>query len=98
MSVVFEYLYRDAGNNKVWGEAYLSNKDKICRDELLMKIKSKLIDGEFFVAEKVGVPPLRFEKYDDKLDHGWHEFFDIRLFDGHLESTERDITQLLDAL
>ena len=98
MKVLFEYLYRDAGNNKIWGETYFSNKDDICRDDLLRKIKSKLIDGEFFVAEKVGIHRLHFAKFDHELDHGWHEFFDIRLFDDQLGSSERDIAEFLDAL
>ena len=47
MNIIVEYLYRDAGNNKIWGEALFSNKSNLGLHDLLKMIKEKLIDGEF---------------------------------------------------
>lgn len=74
MNILFEYLYRDAGNNKLWGEILLSNREGMDVRRAEDAIRSSLIDGEFFVAEDVGIAPLRFENRDHDLDHGWHEF------------------------
>ena len=52
MNVILEYLYRYAGNNKIWVEALFSNKSNLSRHDLLKIIREKLIDGEFFIAEK----------------------------------------------
>ena len=98
MNVILEYLYRDAGNNKIWGEALFSNKSNLSRHDLLKIIREKLIDGEFFIAEKAGLTPLYFEKYDAELDHGWHEFFDVKTSAGKFRSYEKDIMQFIENL
>lgn len=77
MNVLIEYLYRDAGNNKLWGDVIFSNKMNVDVARLDADIKKTLIDGEFFVAEEVFLPPLQFEKHDIELDHGWHEYFSV---------------------
>lgn len=73
---VFEYLYRDASNYKSHGQVYLSGR---LSDADRALIVSKLQDGEYFIAEQVGIPSLRQSLYelsdgptDD--DHAWHEF------------------------
>ena len=78
MNILLEYLYRDAGNNKVWGNAVFSNRLKIGAAVLREEIKNSLIDGEFFIAEDVFLPSLRFGVHDDDLDHGWHEYFSVK--------------------
>jgi hypothetical protein len=54
-----------------------SNKNKSGVSVLEKEIRSKLIDGEFFVAEELSLPALKFERYDEELDHGWHEYFSV---------------------
>lgn len=78
INILVQYLYRDAGNNKIWGDVVFSNRKNLDFSVLEKGIKNSLIDGEFFVAEDVGLPSLRFEHYDEKLDHGWHEYFSIK--------------------
>jgi hypothetical protein len=78
MNISLTYLYRDAGNNKIWGEVIFSNKMNFDVSTLEEKIKNELIDGEFFVAEDLCLPSLRFERYDEELDHGWHEYFCVK--------------------
>jgi len=96
MNILFEYLYRDAGNNKNWGSVIFSNREGLSVEELTLKIRSGLIDGEFFEVDKLGVPPLYFDRYDPELDHGWHEFFGIEeTGEGVRDSHGRDIAELI---
>jgi len=78
MNILVQYLYRDAGNNKIWSDVVFSNRMNLDVCELETNIKNALIDGEFFVAEDVGLPSLCFDRYDEELDHGWHEYFSIK--------------------
>ncbi|MBE0644171.1 MAG: hypothetical protein IH600_08835 [Bacteroidetes bacterium] len=77
MSVVFKYLYRDAGNNKLWGDIILTNRSDIDVQSAETTIRSSLIDEEFFIAEQIEVPVLSFDSHEPDLDHGWHEFHSI---------------------
>ena len=88
------YLYRDAGNYKLWNELYYSNELNISLDLILTTILSNLIEGEFFIPEKWEIPRLSFEKFDPKLDHSYHEFYEIEVDRGK-QSPEQDIAELL---
>lgn len=77
MNVRFEYLYRDAGNYKNWGDAIFSNVKNHDVPSLEQQVRESLIDGEFFVAEAAEVPVLRFPEYVRSLDHDWHEFYGL---------------------
>lgn len=77
---VFEYLYRDAGNFKAWGSLLLAGSVSAEQKEAF---RGLLDSGEFFVAERVGVPSLQRElwKWSDgptEDDHGFHEFHGFR--------------------
>jgi hypothetical protein len=77
MNVIVEYLYRDAGNNKVWAEVVFHNTKNIDVVHLDAMLRNSLIDRQFFVAEDLEVPALAFDRYDAELDHGWHEFVGV---------------------
>jgi hypothetical protein len=99
MNISFEYLYRDAGNNKIWSNVIFSNKTDIDLGKLDTDIKNALIDGEFFVAKEVAIPVLRFERYDEDLDHGWHEYFSVIKTDEYPnDEMSRDISEFLEML
>lgn len=99
MSVLFKYLYRDAGNYKLWNELVLTNRNGIDVQDAEKTIRSSLIDGEFFIAEQIAVPVLRFEKHDPDLDHGWHEFHSIMESDDPgEEQPARDLSDFLQDL
>lgn len=99
MNVKFEYLYRDAGNNKIWGEVIFGNSNNIDTSFLNHKIENNLIDEEFFVANKISLPSLNFEKFDKDLDHGWHEYYAICDSDEHPnDSYGRDISEFIHVL
>ncbi len=89
---IFEYLYRDAGNYKVWGQLLLEGE---LTDEKTTRLTSRLEDGELFIAEQIGIPTLYEELWrecqcepSDELDHAWHEFSEIR------EATHEDFERL----
>jgi len=75
------YRYRDASNFKANGEILLSGT---ATPELRSRLCSSLLDGEYFIPEKVGLPSLREQLYaysdgiptDD--DHLVHEFVELR--------------------
>ena len=77
---VFEYVYCDVGNYKIWGSLLLEGVfDEDCVTKLCICFDS----GEFCNAEQLGIPSLREELWastggptDD--DHAWHEFAGIR--------------------
>ena len=73
LNIKFKYLYREAGNFKIFGFVLFSNPKKLSIDTIQSGIISKLISGEFFENEKMGLPALHFEIFDSDLDHGWHE-------------------------
>jgi hypothetical protein len=80
MWTAFDYMYRDAGNFKAFGTIVL--KGSVNQADQAM-VRSRLSDGEFFIAEQVGVPPLYHELYrwsggPTENDHCWHEFISFR--------------------
>ena len=99
MLVSIEYLYRDAGNNKIWGEAIFRNSSSLSVADLDGEIKAGLIDGVFFEPDILGLPVLSFSDYDPVLDHGWHEYHTISEgCCGSVADIVGDITELIQAL
>ena len=90
MLTIFEYCYRDAGNFKAFGTTLL---DGAVSSRLETQIRSALQDGEFFIAEQVGMPPLYDQLYQWSngpiaTDHCWHEFIGFKETDKANSSTE----------
>lgn len=74
----FEYLYRDGGNFKSWGMLLLEGE---ATEEKKILLASCLDSGVWFSAEKLNIPVLYegLMKFGPStLDHGWHEFADLR--------------------
>src|SRR3990167_2181380 len=88
--LVFDYLYCDAGNYKIFGSILFSGTlTDAERNELIDCLDS----GKFFVAEQVGVPPLcsaLFEEFDGPTedDHAWHMFDGFREESGLIEGAK----------
>ncbi|QPJ64519.1 MAG: hypothetical protein G3M78_03545 [Candidatus Nitrohelix vancouverensis] len=81
MNICFQYLYRDYGNFKNWGDVIFSNPNGLDIGQIKSMLEKVLIDQAYFVASKVNVPNLYFEDYKENLDHVWHEFFSIEYTD-----------------
>jgi hypothetical protein len=78
-NIKFIYLYRDAGNYKLYGEVIFSNHKDSTVSEIESQIRKHLIDGEYFNPTEWGIVQLRFEEHDEELDHDWHEFEGIEV-------------------
>lgn len=78
---IFEYVYRDAGNYKAFGQVLLRGE---CVDAHWRRIEAACDSHLLFVAEQVGVPPLYEELYAYSGgmvagDHAFHEARKLRL-------------------
>ncbi|MGX8884005.1 hypothetical protein ACWWD9_12425 [Methylovorus sp. SPW-M1] len=78
---VFEYLYRDAANYKVYGQILLSGT---VPEADWQKAFSRFEEDEYFVPEYIGLPSLQAELWahsdgptDDDLP--WHSVHSVRL-------------------
>lgn len=79
--VLFTYLYRDASNCKAREDIILVGE---LTSDLEARLRRCLIDGEYFIPEKVGLPSLRerLYQYSDEAptsaDHLLHELVELR--------------------
>lgn len=95
INLQFNYLYRDAGNYKAFGYEVFSNPDKLELKEIERRIRTALIDEQFFDPSEWGVTRLEITEWDDELDHDWHEF---RSVERSNKVATRSIWQLLEKL
>ena len=72
-NVIFKYMYRDASNYKLHGEAIFTNHSLLPLEEIEKQIRSCLSDGEYFIAGQVNIEERFFDVLHDD-DHPWHEF------------------------
>lgn len=78
-NTILEYRYRDAGNFKADGAVLLDGQ---ADPSLVNAAMATLQDGDFFIAEQVGIPPLYDQLYrwsggPTAQDHCWHEFVGV---------------------
>ena len=52
----FQYLHRDEGNYKIFGEIIFPNQKKINPEKAEEVLRQKLIDSEFFYPSENGIP------------------------------------------
>lgn len=98
MNLQFNYLYRDAGNYKNFGNIIFSNPDSITASDAESKIRYFLIDKNFFYAEKLNLQTLYFDDYSSD-DHALHEFESISETKSHCtDQQKRTIQNLIDIL
>lgn len=76
-NIKFNYLYRDAGNYKIFDSFIFTNLYSKNLESIELAIRSNLIDGEYFIPEKWNIPRLSFGDYLPELDHDFHEFESI---------------------
>lgn len=76
MNIKLNYLYRDNSNYKKFGSVVFVNSGTILLEEFKEKFTRNLIDGEYFLAEELGLPTLFFDELNED-DHQWHEFENI---------------------
>lgn len=96
-NVKFEYLYRDAGNYKVFDFIILSNSRGMSIAEIRRRINEVLIDETYFYPIAFQLPNIRVHKYDPDLDVDWYEF-DECSETNQKHTDNRDICELLNSL
>ena len=91
------YMYRDYANYKNYGEAIFTNPDMFSLEQIEVTLRTYLLDEEYFYASRWGVKDLHFDKFDDEIDHAFHEYLGVELT--QVESTEQlTITGLLERI
>ena len=73
-NIKFNYLYRDAGNYKIFGDLIFTNQKSTSLEIIDTAIRNNLIEGEYFIPEKWNIPRLNLGAYSLELDHDYHEF------------------------
>lgn len=76
-NIQFNYLYRDGANYKNYGFAIFENDLDISLNEIEKLIINKLIDQTWFYVDQWHLPDLHFEKWDNQMDHTFHEFENV---------------------
>ncbi|RFZ93003.1 hypothetical protein D0C36_16595 [Mucilaginibacter conchicola] len=74
-NIRFNYLYRDGGNYKIFGNIVFKNHLNLPLQYIQPQIVSNLIDETWFYAEKWKLPILYCNLSID--DPTWHEFESI---------------------
>jgi len=79
MNVRFNYLYRDGANYKQYGHTVFSNNSGLTSEEIENTIKACLIEANWFYADKWHLKDLQLYKWDEEIDHNWHEYENVEL-------------------
>ena len=99
MNIRFEYLYRDAGNFKRWGEVVFANPRRMTVEAVAGVVDTVLVDHCYFDASVAGVPDLHFPEHIDALDHGWHEVHEfVATSDAPNDAQSRTIEEFVTVL
>lgn len=79
--IQFNYLYRDAGNYKSWGEVLFSNPDDLTMEEIDSQMRSNFEEEILFIAHQINIPELFLftEQGLNDDDHCFHEYDSIEL-------------------
>ena len=86
-NIKFNYLYRDAGNYKSWGDVIFANSDDLLLSTIEKRLKQAFEQEVFFIADRININELFFEEITDD-DHCYHEFDSV-------EITDKDVTDSL---
>jgi hypothetical protein len=93
MNLKLIYLYRDGANYKNWHEEVFSNVGNVSLETINARLREKLIDGTWFYVDKWNLKDLHFDRWDNEIDHLWHEFDNLEETDEL--ATRGDISQFI---
>ena len=94
-NIRLNYRYRDYANYKNHGEIVFTNPDMFSLEQIDATLRTHLLDDEYFYASRWGVKDLHFEKYDDELDHPYHEYTSVELTE-EIATEDITMTELLE--
>src|SRR5258708_20408178 len=75
-NIKFNYLYRDAGNYKKWGNVVFANSDYLNIGAIAEALQGSFLADGLFVAHQICIPEV-FLSAEDGItedDHCFHEF------------------------
>lgn len=77
--VKFNYLYRDGGNYKSWGEAFFTNPDQLDLISIDERLKRAFDQEVLFIAHQIDIPEVFLYKEGglNTNDHCFHEYDSI---------------------
>lgn len=79
MNIKMEYMYRDAGNNKLRNRAIFPNNHGLSLCQVADFVLAAFIKRKWFDPDLCGIERLIFESHDSDLDHEWHEVENVSL-------------------
>lgn len=94
LNLKMEYMYRDAGNNKLRGFQIFSNNHRLSICQVADFMVAAFIDKKWFDPSLCGIEKLVFDRYDSDLDHEWHEVEEVN-FTNDLITMDVDIADFL---
>jgi hypothetical protein len=83
LNIKFEYLYRDEGNYKTFGDIVFSNPNQLTVEHINESIESHLIEGCWFDPDAWQIPRFSFHRFNafGIYDYLWYEFEAISFSD-----------------
>ena len=96
MNIKFNYLYRDGANYKQFHSEVFKNHNGLSIEEIETAIRSALIDDGWFYADKWELKDLHLYKWDNSIDHEWHEYDSIEMTDE--SETKGDIADFINLI
>lgn len=85
-NIQFNYLFRDTDNYKIYGSEVFSNEKDLSISVIQERIRSKLIDGQYFYPSQWGLPLLYSEDGWGMEETDWCEYEGV-------EETDEDDTR-----
>lgn len=93
-NIQFNYIYRDAGNYKVFGYVVFANPQELSLEFIENKLRASLIDSEFFSPNDWKLPCLKFGDWVPDLDHSWSEYESVE-YTSEPPSQEKSVNEFL---
>lgn len=95
----FNYLYRDAGNSKAWGEVVFSNPNDLSLTDVDDRLRRAFDMGCLFIADQIQIPEVFLYANGDVIaeDHCFHEFHSVELStDAPTDVSQRSIKSFVE--
>lgn len=98
-NIRFNYLYRDGGNFKFWGEVIFANPKRLSLKGVETRLNRAFLPDGLFIASQIAIPEkFPFPKVAiNQNDHCFHEFDCIETCTGNTtDSLERSVSEFLE--
>jgi len=93
--ILLNYLYRDSGNYKKFGNKRYSNPEQLTIEEITQRLIQNLIDQSYFYPEQVGIKKFKFHRHID--DSSWYEFEYVEIIND-IEPPKKELESVNDLI